>query len=189
MLLKGEYRIHEIGGTIPPWRRNLALVTAAHIAARCIGQGDMRYRVSKVYVEFANGADDPVPVPDFDAQDGIDYYNGLASSPDRDYVRAALNPMPVIDLDPEAVGRLDPEHGNRVIFEARLGSVVGVHGKPFSDSAGSRVYGIALVAAPVEADPTRDLVFARGYYPPERQILKTSRDLGVTYRYAFTVPE
>jgi hypothetical protein len=50
---------------------------------------------------------------------------------------------------------------------------VGVHGKQFSDSVSSRVFGIALVAAPGgTADPSQDLVFSRTYFDVDQQQVK-----------------
>jgi hypothetical protein len=188
----GEYCLFEIDehGTWHPLfarpRANTFLYTWGHIAARCVGQGDRSYRVSTMYLEFQNGGvAGAIAAPAFLPEDNVEYYNGLASSPDRDYLRIPIEATPTIVVAPGYEGYLPPDRGNRVVFAAQTGGSAGVHGKPFSDGAGSVVFGIALVATPVLADATADIILARGYYGAGDQVIKTARQLGAIYRVTF----
>ena len=58
---------------------NTLLYTWGHIASRCIGMGDARYRVAMAYLEFENG-EGPVSVPAYNREDGLQYYMDLTSS-------------------------------------------------------------------------------------------------------------
>jgi hypothetical protein len=166
------------------FRPNLLLYTWGHIAAQAIGRGDRNYRVSTVYLEFENNPG-VVAAPSVAAGDGVGYYNALASSPNRDYLRVPIEAMPSIVVAPGYEAFLPPETGNRAVFAVQTGGTQGVHGKPFSEAASSRVFGIALAATPVLNDATADILLARGYYDPGEQVPKTARQLGAIYRITF----
>jgi hypothetical protein len=189
-MAQGEYCLFEIAedGTWSPcfdgFRRNTLLYTWGHLAAQCIGRGDRRYHIAVMYLEFENSSD-TIAVPIFHPEDGVEYYDGLASSPNRDYLRVPIEASPNIMVAPGYEALLAPDLGNRIVFAAQTGSGVGIHGKPFSDGAGSKVFGIALAAAPSLADPTADILLARGYYDPADQITKTARQLAAVYRITF----
>lgn len=186
----GEYCLFDVDdrGVWTPrfasFRPNLLLIGWGHVAAQAVGRGDRNYRISTMYLEFQNTSD-PVSAPAFDAGDGVEYYNALASSPDRDYLRVPIESAPSIVVAPGYESVLPPDRGNRVVFSAQTGSGAGVHGKPFSEGASSKVFGIALVATPVLNDATADIVVARGYYAADEQIPKTARQLGAVYRVTF----
>lgn len=188
----GEYCLFEEGddGRWVPrfaaFRENLFLYTWGHLAAQCLGRGDRNYRISTMYLEYQNGvAAGQVVSPTFTADDGIEYYDSLASSPDRDYIRAPIEATPSIVVAPGYETLLPPELGNRAIFSVQTGGTQGVHGKAFSDAVGSVVYGIALVATPAIDDATADILLARGYYDPAEQVPKTARQLSAVYRVTF----
>lgn len=117
------------------------------------------YNISSMYVEFENNGGAPVSPPTFDRSGGKSYYDGLSGSATRDYLRvpivAALLDSTDTDLFPE---------GNRITFFAQTTGVSGVHGKTFSDTVSSRVFGGALVATPVFSDQTQDIVHSRFYF-------------------------
>jgi hypothetical protein len=61
-----------------------------------------------------------------------------------------------------------------------------VHGRPFSDGVHSKVFGVALAAAPVATDPSQDVLFSRSYYQPQDQVPKVpSGQIGVQYPMTF----
>jgi hypothetical protein len=175
----------ELGRWLPgAFAANTLLYTWGHIAARCIGRGEVAYKVAAMYLEFENNAG-AVAAPAFSPADGIDYYNNLATSPDRDYIRAALDTTPQIVVAPGYEAYLAPDLGNRVDFAAQTSATAGVHGKPFSAAASSKVFGVALVATPAFQDPTADILLARGYYDPSLQIPKVSSTMRALYRILF----
>jgi hypothetical protein len=164
---------------------NTLLYTWGFVIARCVGVGDPQYRVSVAYLEFENNAG-PISVPSFNREDGLEYYAGLASSPVRDYLRVPIRPQPDIVVAPGFETYLDPDQGNQCVFYAQSQGTAGVHGRPFSDSVNSTVFGVALAAAPVAADPSQDVLFARSYYPAANQVPKVpSGQIGIQYPLTF----
>lgn len=160
------------------------------IAAQCVGRGDRAYRLAGMYIEFENMSDDVTAVtpPSFERTEGIEYYAGLADSLVRDYLRVPLLLTPDVDVvsGDEALFP-DPLLGNLLRVQAITSGTAGVHGRTFSAAEHSRVFGIAIVATPVFADPTRDLVFARGYFDDEDQLLMpTTGQLTLTAAIPFS---
>lgn len=176
------------------WRRiattpNLTMVDWGFIAAKCLGHGDSDYRLRGMYIEFQNVAapGDAVTPPDFVATEGISYYNGLSGSPDTDFIRAATVGQPEIRIETGYESSFtDGVDGNLlVLFSQTLGST-GVHGQTFSDGANSKVFGAALVAAPVWADRTRDKIFARAYFDVSDQLIKPAAgQVGISWEIPF----
>jgi hypothetical protein len=152
------------------WHGNLVLRSWASIVARLLG-GDVAYRVSAMYVEFANvaspGTPASVPVFDRDPPSGRPYYDGLAVSATNDYLRVPMITTSTTSSD----ATLYPD-GNLITFFAQTSGVAGVNGKPFGEAYNSVVIGGALVAAVVESDPTQDLIFSRFYFDVSEQVPK-----------------
>lgn len=155
-------------GRPPGWsprtdfRHNDFLYEWGAIFANLLMRRGLNYGVGGMYVEFENVASpgDPVSAPDFtrSPDEGVGYYNDLALSPDRDYLR-----VPLIAATLDSSDAVSFPHGNLATFFAQTAGVTGVHGKAFSDSANSTVFGGALVAFVDDADHTRDLVLSRFY--------------------------
>lgn len=142
----------------------------------------LTYGIGGMYIEFENvgSPGDPVSVPTFtrDAAEGVDYYNALSGSPDRDYLRVPLVSATLDSSDP-----VNFPKGNRPVFFAQTAGVTGVHGKPFSDADNSTVFGGALVAFVDDADPTRDLVLSRFYLSADNQQVKlATSQVGLEWR-------
>jgi hypothetical protein len=164
---------------------NTLLYTWGYVVARCVGMGDKQYRVSVAYLEFENNAG-TVSVPSFDRSDGLQYYMDLSSSQVRDYLRVPVTQYPDIVVAPGFEEYLTPDQGNCCIFHAASQGMTGVHGIPFSDGVHSTVFGIALAAAPVDNDPSQDVLFARSYYDPSNQVPKVpSGQIGIQYPITF----
>lgn len=159
------------------------------IAAMCIGFGDRDYRIRALYIEYENVADpgDPVTVPDFDRDEGIEYYQDLAFSASRDFLRVPLNINPTLGIETGFENYFtDGSTGNKLTFFAQTQGTAGYHGKAFSNAANSKVFGVALVATPTFADATQDLIFARTYYDVDDQEVKqVSSQFGVTWDVSF----
>ncbi len=142
----------------------------------------LNYGIGGMYIEFENTASpgDPVAPATFtrDPEEGVDYYNGLAVSADRDYLRVPLVSGTMDSSDTS----LFPK-GNRPTFFAQTQGVTGVHGKTFSDAANSTVFGGALVAFVDETDFTRDLVLSRFYLTVDTQQVKlATSQIGFEWR-------
>ena len=153
------------------WRHNDVIREWGAIVAQLLATGQSKYRVSRMYMEFANVASpgDPASIPAFDrsVSAGRPYYDALLTSPDRDYLRVPITSAIVSSSDDE----LFP-NGNLVTYFALSSGVVGVHGKPFGNASNSVLVGGALVAAVEDADPTRDLIFSRFYFDVSEQVAK-----------------
>lgn len=169
-------------------RPNSIQIPWGFIAAKCIGHGDSKYKVSKMYIEYENVADpeDVATIPTFDTDEDITYYNNLSLSATKDYLRVPLLILPTIGI---ATGYEDNfvegETGNKLTFYTQSQGTTGTHGKAFSAAANSKVYGLALIASPTN-DPADDIVFARTYYEEDEQVLKRASDqVGVTWDISF----
>jgi hypothetical protein len=133
----------------------------------------LNYGIGGMYMEFENTASpgDQVSPPAFtrDAGEGVEYYNGLSMSSDRDYLR-----VPLIASTLGISNETNFPKGNQPSFFAQTVGVAGVHGKPFSDANNSTVFGGALVAFVDEEDHTRDIVLSRFYLEVDKQQPKLS---------------
>jgi hypothetical protein len=155
--------------------------TWGEIACHLFGDGNAKYKLNAMYLEFENTASpgDPVTAPSYDADEGVEYYEGLSASPDRDFLRVPLLAAPQKGVVAGYEGKVS---FNQLTFLAQSSGTAGVHGKTFSDGANSTVFGLALVAAPVWGDRTQDLVFGRRYYATAKQVPKrASSQIGVSW--------
>ena len=101
------------------------------VAAKLMGAGDQAYKISTMYIEFENVANE----------------------------------------------------GNLLTFYTQSQGAVGYHGRTFSHSVNSKVFGAALVATPTADDPTQDIIVARTYLLAASQVLKiASSQIGLTWR-------
>jgi len=159
------------------------------VAAQCIGKGDRNYRISSMYVEFENVASpgDAVTIPTFGRDEGQAYYSDLMLSPNRDFLRVPLIVDPTIGIEEGFEDYfMAGVDGNKLTFFTQTQGTVGYHGKTFSDSVNSKIFGVALVATPVHGDPSQDVVFARTYFDTGDQTLKlASSQVGITWDVSF----
>ena len=110
-------------------------------------------------MEFVNG---PALVPpEINPVESVDYFDRLAATSDRDYLRCVILS--------HQVKQGSDGNGTLTLVVVSDGDE-GVHGKPFSASAGSRVYGLTLAAS--QTNQRSDLLFARHYYPEQDQVEK-----------------
>jgi hypothetical protein len=171
------------------WTENAWMYTWAHLACSLFGRRDPAFGLSAAYIEFANVANpaDVVTAPSFQKQDGLSYFEGLSVSPGADFLRVFFTGTPLIDVAPGYEAYFQPGTGNRLtVFASTGGLTAGVFGKPFSDVANSKVYGLSIVATPVPEDRTQDVLMSRSYYAPADQRLKMPNlSLGATYEYSF----
>lgn len=160
----------------------------ARIALQCIGLGKANYKINGIYVEFQNVASpgDPGDVPAFDRGEGIEYYTALTG--DRDYLRLPLLSTPQLGVEDDYTNFFTGEGDdfNKMTFFAQTSGVLGVNGLEFSSGANSLAVGIALVATPVLADRTRDIVFGRAYFEIAEQVPKeSSHQIGLSWEQVF----
>jgi hypothetical protein len=160
--------------------------TWGEIACKLFGEGREEFKINGMYIEFENvsSSEDVVSAPSFDRADGIEYYSALSASPSRDFLRVQLisNPKASLISGYEGVS----VKVNQLTFFAQTTGSLGVHGKPFTVGANSKVFGLSLVATPRWEDRTKDLIFAREYYPSNQQVLKqASSQIGVSWTEQF----
>lgn len=157
------------------------------MAAKLFGEGDSKYKVAGMYLEFENVADpsDPVSIPEFSRDEGLEYYDNLSG--DRDYLRLNLLGVPSIEIAPGFESIFEKGvSGNRLTFFAQSSGVAGAHGVEFSADVNSKAVGVALVAVPGVLDRTQDVIFARGYFDVSDQIVKgASKQIGVGWQEDF----
>lgn len=161
-------------------RTNLILFEGADALARCL-VGESDYAVRVMYMEFKNLVNplDPIVPPIFDRSGGIVYYNGLAGSPDTDFLRIPLTLNPA--LSPSGAEYL----GNQATFFGISEGTVGFNGKPFNESVNSAVYGAGLISAPQIDNQATDTVFARVYAGIDKVLKETGFEIGVTWTIRF----
>jgi len=162
---------------------NLVLYDWGGAMTRLVGSGDPRYRISMMYIEYENVANptDTVTPPTMTRSDSNSYYNSLSGSSVRDYLR-----VPIIAHNITSSNASQYPKGNVVSFFAQSIGVSGVHGKPFSDTNNSKIFGMALVAAVDELDPTKDIIISRFYLPTNQQQLKLpNAQIGVEWKLQF----
>lgn len=151
------------------------------IACHLFGDGNPAYKISGMYIEFENTAMIP-STPSYTRSEGVEYYENLSLSATKDFLRVPLLASPSKAL---ASGYSNINF-NQLTFLSQTAGTQGVHGKTFSDSVNSKVYGLALVATPVWSDRTQDVIFARKYYETANQILKqASSQIGVSWTERF----
>ena len=144
-------------------------------------RGDTQFKPNVMYVEFQQGANPVTSLPGVDPADK-NYYLDLrdGSHSDRDFLR-----IPVVSVTPQ-VG--DDPNTIALLFNSLCIGTQGLGGKPTN---GSVIYGIALAASPTYGtsidDVTRDIVWGRGYYRPEDQILFSNQaQTAVTFKLNLT---
>lgn len=174
--IQGKVRCHQVIDDFwtpcSDFKSNLVLYDWAKITAKLLTSGDANYRIGGMYLEFENTASpgDPVSAPTFDRTRSITYYNDLSGSASRDYLRV---PLTATQLLSAGEGLTD----NQIVFFARSSGVTGVHGKTFSDSANSVVFGASLVAFVDSTDATQDILLSSFYFSTgdQQQKLATSQ--------------
>lgn len=190
--MRGRFELYAVGprGPVPLGGVDNDRVDSwMHLVARaCTDRGRASpYALSHIYVEFENVAapGDPAAAAAIDpAETSPAYYRGLAAP--RDYLRAPILGPVELDVAP-GFGHLPPALGNRALLRAYASGAAGANGVPFGAAHNSTICGLAVVAAVGgEGDPTRDLLFARAYYPAAAQrIPPDGAPLLVTYQTVF----
>ena len=132
-----------------------------------------------MYIEFDNSGGAVTP-PAITRNGAGDYYADLAAP--QDYLR-----VPLVATAEENSDTLTYELPNVGVFLAQTTGSQGVHGLPFSNAAGSRIYGAAAVAFTDPDDSAQDIVYARAYISdPAQQLQKlTGSQIGLTWRKLF----
>jgi len=177
----GRVRAHRVAGEI--WtpttelNPNLVLYQWGEIVGKLLTTGDAKYRIGGMYLEFENVASpgDPVSVPTFGRDRTIQYYDDLSGSGVRDYLRVPMTATTYTDEAEQTI----------LNFFARSSGTVGVHGKTFSDTVNSTIFGASLVAFVDSTDATQDLLLSSYYFDvaDQQQKLSTSQ-VGLEWQLA-----
>lgn len=156
---------------------NLILYSGADVLAAALS-GKAGWFVNTMYLEYQNLASpgDPTVIPTFDRSGGIDYYNGLSSSPDSDFLRVSLLTNPLITSTNPTL-----YNGNQAAFFALSEGSTGFFGKPFGPGSNSAVCGAALVCAPDPTSQATDVVFARTYTNIDKILVQAGFQVGVNW--------
>ena len=117
-------------------------------------------KLDTAYVEFVNGG--IVPPADVSPQVLQAHFDSLASTHDRDYLR-----LPILS---HTLGEAMDEGVPTLTVVVSTDGAAGVHGKPFSAAAGSRVYAVTLAAS--QLNDREDIFVARHRYIGEEQLEK-----------------
>ena len=118
--------------------------------------GNKEYTPNYLYLEFKN-TESVVPEPDLSDISGKEYYDTLSG--DTSYLRVPITLKPVID-------------GSTITYTTLVSSTISANPNiEFSADNHSRIYGVALVVAPVDADSTQDIVIAQSYLIDENKQL------------------
>ena len=153
--------------------------------------GNREYAINTIYIEFENvaSAGDPVTPPTFTNTEGAEYYTDLSLSASRDFIRAPLILNPDLGVADGFASIFDGiANGNKLTYFTQSQGSVGYHGKTYSNAVNSKVFGVALVAAPDQQDQTADLVAARTYFETANQTVKqASSQIGIVWDLSFKV--
>lgn len=168
------------------WQHNDMLYEADTILSQLLrgSPNSKSYYIGGMYIEFDNSGSDVDPVPTIARTGNLaEYYSALNSGdPNRDYLR-----VPLIGSELLSSNESNWPDGNKPTFFAMTSGTAGVHGNTFSDVAGSRVYGGALVAFLDSGDSSQDLIWSRFYLAPGSQVVKAAgSQIGVDWEYTFT---
>jgi len=148
------------------------MVNSGWAIAKSLGLGDRDYMINRLYIEFENVAApaNPVSIPSFNNTDGLSYYQNLVAP--QDYLSVPLLGTPQLGIvsgyESYFTAGVD---GNQLTFTAQTAGSVGINGVTFSNALNSKIFGIALVAAPDSGDMTKDILIARGYYTVANQLI------------------
>jgi hypothetical protein len=172
----GRVRAHRVENEIWTPRTalesNLVLYQWANIVSKLLNTGDARYRIGGMYLEFENVASpgDTVSPDTFTRARTVEYYDDLAGSTTRDYLRVPITASQTLS---EGEGLTN----NQLVFFARSSGLAGVHGKPFATASNSVIFGASLVAFIDATDATQDLLFSSFYFnvADQQQKLNTSQ--------------
>jgi hypothetical protein len=184
--VRPELYFPDRGCVAPPgvgWRDNTLVATHKDLLARWArpSADGLDYRLAVIYVEFENNGGASVTPPAYGDEDPAGYYAGLGGDPNRDYLRIVEVFHSITSTD-EAAHPL----GDVLTLLAITAGSTGVHGKPFGSASQSRVYGGAVAAAPVPADPARDVFWSRAYFSNPVEQLSVPSGGQVTLRWPIT---
>lgn len=189
-LVKGEVTLWLVDEHTGAWTPKCTVANSVQfywgsIAAHTF-RGETSHLPAGCYIEFKNVASpsDTVPTPSFVRSDNLGYYNGLPS--DQDFLRVTLSAVPAISIAAGYSSFFTAPDGNELTFMAQTAGTAGVLGRTFSDSVNSKVFGVGLLAYPVFADRTKDVLFARTYFSGANQQLKLANaQIGVTWKISY----
>jgi len=137
---------------------NLIVYSGADVVARCLAWQEL-YVPRVIYFEFSNAT--PPTVSPTRADDSLSYYENLyLATGDEDYLRVPISVTPLTTSSDAS--KYD---ANVVTYYSLTAGTAGEGGGvTFSEAAGSKVYGAALVAAPDLNDKTKDVIMSRVYF-------------------------
>ena len=150
--------------------------TAYDIQAHLLS-GDGEYAPNYIFVEYKNVQNLGEIVQDESlATDTIEHYSNLRTyDSDRDYLAIPITIKPRI---------VEPTGDSHTAIEYSVvtsGITHGVNGLPFSSENNSVIYSLGLVTRIYNRNSDTDILFARTSFEPEKQMIKTTSDMYITW--------
>lgn len=150
-------------------QKNMIMFEAADVMARLV-KGDPSYRISHMYFEYENNSNGDGSVSSTPTlnrgmgRSSFDAITGSGPNP-QDWLRVPIVTDGLLQVYPD---NSDDYKGNAVTFTATSAASVSQEGEsPAHNYFGtgvdgpSKIFAVALVAAPSPADHTKDLIFSR----------------------------
>ena len=175
----GHYdRRGRIVGAPTVLKPNLVTLGGCEVLARAL-TGDVAYKINGVYFEFENTAGTPAAVSYTRSTTAADM-RGLAGSLTKGVVRSFLASGGIIETGDSSASGL-PYANNRATFFALATAANDLAGNTvFGSAVNSKIVSIGLLALPVAADATKDVLFAR-FTPATPFAVQAGRSPGVTW--------
>ena len=187
--IQGLVRLHRVTDT-ELWtpttrlRGNKLLYEWGAIVGRLLTVGDRPYRISGMYLEFANVANpgDKVTPVAVERDRTVDYYGSLTATGGlpADYIWAPLIASQLLSSDSSVYPK-----GNLPVFFARSQAVNvrGLNDTPLGVDNNSTFYSAALVACTDENDRTKDLILsAFNFESAEQQPKLATSQVGLEWQ-------
>lgn len=153
--------------------------------SKLLATGNAAYKISTMYVEFENVASggDVITPPTYTRSEGREYYENLSLLSTRDFLRVPLLLPAAVSVEAGYEDYIPENEGNLLTFYTQSQGATGYHGRTFSHSVNSKVFGAALVVSPDAEDPTADIIVARTYLNSGDQVLKVAASqVGLTWQ-------
>lgn len=143
--------------------------------------GNSQYTPNYIFVEYKNvQSTSEIVVDEVQSTDTIDHYNNLANN--TDYLAIPITLQPRI-VEPTGENKAAVEYSvvtsGYTAGELRKGTPQEV---PFSTTDNSLIYSLGLVSRVKTVDGYEDILFARTVLDDDKQLLKTTSDIYITWK-------
>lgn len=166
-------------GEVTALKPNLVTIGGCEILARVLA-GDPTYKINGVYFEFENTAGSPAAVS-YTRTTTAAAMRGGAASATKGIIRSALAAQGTLETGDSSASGMPYSNNRATFFALATTAVDSIDGSPaFSAGANSKIVSVGLIAMPVAADFTKDVLFAR-FTPAAPFAVQAGRYPGVTW--------